>query len=583
MYIEKIDSPRDIKELSIDELETLAGEIRKCLLEKLSTHGGHVGPNLGDVELTLALHYVFDSPRDKFVFDVSHQTYTHKILTGRKEAFLNPENYDDVTGFSSPDESEHDFFTIGHTSTSISLACGLAKARNQLGGKENIVAVIGDGSLSGGEAYEGLDYVAEMGTNFIAVVNDNEMSIAENHGGLYRNLQNLRKSNGEAKDNFFKALGWDYMYVNDGNDVGKLIDAFKKVKDIDHPIVIHVHTEKGHGYKPATDAKERFHWSSPFEMETGNLKFPHTGESYGKITLDILEERAKKDKRLVILNSAVPGMIGANAQKRKELGDQFVDVDIAEEHATAMASGIAKGGCIAIYPTSSSFMQRTYDQLSQDVCINDNPVTLVVMGGSVYDGGDKTHLALYDIQLLSSLPNMIYMAPYTKEEYVAMLNYAMDHKEHPLAIRAMEDVISDGVRDDTDYSILNKSKVYRQGSKVAIIAVSNTMTIALEVHERLKKQGYEITVINPVFLSGLDEQLLTEISRTHDHVITLEDGQADGGFGQKVAAFMSPLGTRVHVHGVRKEFFDCDDVKAELKKNGLDADSIEGEVLSYLK
>lgn len=583
MYIERINSPSDLKKLTLKEMEVLASEIREVLLKKLSVHGGHVGPNLGDVELTLALHYVFDSPKDKFVFDVSHQTYTHKIITGRKDAFINPDKYDSVTGFSSPLESEHDFFTIGHTSTSVSLASGLAKSRNQLGGKENIIAIIGDGSLSGGEAFEAFDYVGEMGTNLIAVVNDNEMSIAENHGGLYKNLEDLRKSNGQASNNYFKALGWDYIYVENGNCLKDLTEAFKKVKDIDHPVVVHVHTVKGYGYKPAMENKERFHWSSPFDIETGELKHKGYGEWYGKIAFDILKEKAKKDKRIVVLNSAIPGAFGANAQKRKEMGSQFVDVDIAEEHATAMASGIVKGGGIAIYPTSSSFMQRTYDQISQDVCINDNPVTFLVSGGSIYDGGDKTHLALFDIQLLSSIPNMVYMAPYSKEEFTAMLEYAIYHTKHPLAIRMPIDVVSTNIKDTTDYSILNKLKIYRKGKKVAIIAVSNTMTAALEVYERLKAKGIEITIINPIFLSGLDEELLKEIAKDHIDVITLEDGLTDGGFGQKVAAFMSPLGTKVHVHGIKKEFIDCDDVEKEVKKNHLDADSIEEEVLSYLK
>ena len=300
MILENINSPEDVKKLSREGLNLLSGEIREALLHRLSDHGGHFGPNFGMVEATIALHYVFNSPEDKIVFDVSHQSYPHKMLTGRKDAYLYPEKYDDVSGYSEPSESAHDHFVIGHTSTSVSLAGGLAKGRDLKGEKGNVIAVIGDGSLSGGEAFEGLDYAGELGTNFIIVVNDNQMSIAENHGGLYRNLQELRESQGTCPCNFFKAMGLDYLYVDQGNDIGSLISAFQKVKDIDHPVVVHINTLKGKGYRPAEEHKEPWHYCAPFVIETGEPRHkPEGGEDYGTLTADYLLKKMKEDRRVV--------------------------------------------------------------------------------------------------------------------------------------------------------------------------------------------------------------------------------------------------------------------------------------------
>lgn len=575
MYLEKINGPEDVKKLDLKELQALAREIRTALLNKLSIHGGHVGPNLGDIELTIALHCVFHSPIDKFVFDVSHQTYAHKMLTGRKDAFLDPEKYDDVTGFSEPKESKHDFFTMGHTSTSVSLAAGLCKARDQLGGKENIIAIIGDGSLSGGEALEGLDFAADQKSNFIIVVNDNDMSIAENHGGIYHNLAKLRETNGTYPNNLFKAIGFDYVYVDKGNDIASLIDVFGKVKDIDHPIVVHVHTVKGYGYSFAEKDKERFHYSGPFYLDTGKLRHPQTGENYAEITYDFLSQAAKADKRVVILTSAVPGVINATPKRRKELDGQFVDDDIAEENATAFASGIAKGGAIPFYPTVASFMQRTYDQISQDVCINDNPVNFIVFGAGIFGGKDVTHLGIFDIPFLSNIPNLVYLAPYTKEEYDQMLAYALKGHRHPLAIRVPSQVIH-GPKDTTDYSIPNRSKVIKKGdSPIVLIAVSSLLTTALAVEAEMAKKSIHITVIDPVFLTGLDQDLLIGLVKEgHDKFITLEDSVLDGGYGQKVASFLSPMGVKVINRGIAKAFIDRFDRDKVLAESGLTKETI---------
>ena len=559
--LDKIESPKDLKPLSISEMKELAEEIRSALLKKLSIHGGHFGPNFGMVEAIIAMHYVFESPKDKLVFDVSHQSYPHKILTGRKDAFLYEEHYDDVTGYTNPEESEHDWFNVGHTSTSISLASGLAKARDLKGENYNVIAIIGDGSLSGGEALEGLDFAGEQKSNFIIVVNDNDMSIAENHGGLYKNLKELRASNGTCECNLFKAMGLDYVYVNDGNNLESLIDTFKKVKDIDHPIVVHINTEKGKGYKFAEDNKENWHWTMPFDIETGKPKM-------------------KKDEKVVAIVAAVPTNIGFTKERRLEAGKQFVDVGIAEEHGIAMASGIAKNGGKPVFATHSSFMQRTYDQLSQDLCINNNPATILVNTASVYGMNDVTHLGLYDIPMISNIPNMVYLAPTSKEEYFAMLDWSIEQTEHPVAIRIpCNGVISDGRAPDTDYSDINKFKVEQKGEKIAILALGDFYQLGEELAKEIKeKLNITPTLINPRYITGLDEELLNELKQNHNQVITLEDGILEGGFGEKIASFYGNTDMKVKNYGIKKAFYDKYNVKELLKANKLTPQQILAEI-----
>lgn len=554
--LNKINNPRDLKILSREELHTLSTEIRDVLIKRVSTTGGHFGPNLGMVEATIALHYVFNSPVDKFVYDVSHQSYTHKILTGRKEAFTNPEKFKTVTGYTEPKESEHDFFTVGHTSTSISLACGLAKGRDVVGGKENIVAIIGDGSLSGGEAYEGLNNAAASGKNIIILVNDNDMSIAENHGGLYQNLALLRETEGKAEHNFFKSFGFDYHFVKDGNDIDSLIETFKKVKDTNHPVVIHMHTVKGKGYDDAEVNKEAFHWVMPFDLETKSPLF--SGEyvkSYGDITSDFLVEKARKDKSIVGITAATPNIVGL-AGLRNEFKDQYVDVGIAEEHAIALASGIAKRGGRPVASFISSFIQRTYDQLSQDLAINNNPATILVNWGGI-SGSDVTHLGLFDIPLISNIPNIVYLAPTTKEEHIAMMEWAIEQNNHPVAIRVPNmEVVSTGVEVEPDFDELNKYVKVEDGSEVAIIGLGSFFHLGKKVANRLKETGINATLINPRFITGIDEELLNELQDKHKVVITLEDGILNGGFGEKISRFYSDKNMRVLNFGADKEFTD---------------------------
>ena len=578
--LDKIESPKDLKPLSISELKELAEEIRSALLKKLSIHGGHFGPNFGMVEAIIAMHYVFESPKDKLVFDVSHQSYPHKILTGRKDAFLYEDHYDDVTGYTNPEESEHDWFNVGHTSTSISLASGLAKARDLKGENYNVIAIIGDGSLSGGEALEGLDFAGEQKSNFIIVVNDNDMSIAENHGGLYKNLKELRASNGTCECNLFKAMGLDYVYVNDGNNLESLIDTFKKVKDIDHPIVVHINTEKGKGYKFAEDNKENWHWTMPFDIETGKPTVSFEGEDYGDLTAKFLLNKMKKDEKVVAIVAAVPTNIGFTKERRLEAGKQFVDVGIAEEHGIAMASGIAKNGGKPVFATHSSFMQRTYDQLSQDLCINNNPATILVNTASVYGMNDVTHLGLYDIPMISNIPNMVYLAPTSKEEYFAMLDWSIEQTEHPVAIRIpCNGVISDGRAPDTDYSDINKFKVKQKGEKIAILALGDFYQLGEELAKEIKeKLNITPTLINPRYITGLDEELLNELKQNHNQVITLEDGILEGGFGEKIASFYGNTDMKVKNYGIKKAFYDKYDVNELLKANKLTPQQILAEI-----
>lgn len=578
--LDKIESPKDLKPLSISEMKELAEEIRSALLKKLSIHGGHFGPNFGMVEAIIAMHYVFESPKDKLVFDVSHQSYPHKILTGRKDAFLYEDHYDDVTGYTNPEESEHDWFNVGHTSTSISLASGLAKARDLKGENYNVIAIIGDGSLSGGEALEGLDFAGEQKSNFIIVVNDNDMSIAENHGGLYKNLKELRASNGTCECNLFKAMGLDYIYVNDGNNLESLIDTFKKVKDIDHPIVVHINTEKGKGYKFAEDNKENWHWTMPFDIETGKPIVSFDGEDYGDLTAKFLLNKMKKDKKVVAIVAAVPTNIGFTKERRLEAGKQFVDVGIAEEHGIAMASGIAKNGGKPVFATHSSFMQRTYDQLSQDLCINNSPATILVNTASVYGMNDVTHLGLYDIPMISNIPNMVYLAPTSKEEYFAMLDWSIEQTEHPVAIRIpCNGVISDGRAPDTDYSDINKFKVEQKGEKIAILALGDFYQLGEELAKEIKeKLNITSTLINPRYITGLDKELLNELKQNHNQVITLEDGILEGGFGEKIASFYGNTDMKVKNYGIKKAFYDKYNVKELLKANKLTPQQILAEI-----
>ena len=581
MLLEKIQSPKDVKVLSMPQLHKLAQEIRDGILNRDSNIGGHVGPNLGIVETTIAMHYVFNCPEDKFVFDVSHQSYPHKMLTGRAFGYYDNNRFQEISGYSSPAESpEYDQFELGHTSTSISLASGLQKARDIKGTKENIVVLIGDGSLSGGEALEGLDEVGELGTGIIIIVNDNEMSIAENHGGLYKNLSLLRETNGKAECNLFRAMGLDYKYVADGNDVETLIKTFQEVKDIDHPIVVHIHTEKGKGYAPAEQNKEPWHWSMPFDIETGKPKVEGGGEDYGNMTAEYLLEEMKKDKHLVAVTSGTPTVAGFFKNRREEAGAQHVDVGIAEEQAVAMISGMAKGGIRPVYNVYSTFIQRTYDQIAQDLCINGNPAVINVFCASLYGMNDITHIGFYDIPMLSNIPNLVYLAPTCWEEYKAMMAWGIQQTAHPVAIRVPGGAVTHSDEQfDEDYSELNRFKMTHKGSKVAIVALGAFYGLGKQVAALLKEQkGIDATLINPRYITGLDEEMLESLKADHEKVITLEDGALEGGFGEKIARFYGDSDMRTLCFGIKKGLYDRYDYQQLAKDNELTPEQIVARV-----
>lgn len=583
MELKDIKSTKSIKNLSIEQLKALSEALRNKLLEKLSVHGGHIGPNLGMVETTVALHYVFDTPEDKIVFDVSHQSYVHKMLTGRIDAFLYPEHYDDVSGYTNPDESEYDLFKIGHTSTSVSLAGGLAKARDLKGGKENVIAVIGDGSLSGGEAFEGLDFTAELGSNFIIVVNDNDMSIAENHGGLYENLRLLRETDGQSPENYFKSLGLDYRYVAYGNSIEALVSAFQEVKGIDHPVVVHIATQKGKGFAPAEADRETFHYGGPFDSATGCPLHMTDELTYPDITAAHLMEMAAKDSDVAVITAGTPGVFGFTPERRKKMGRQFIDVGIAEQEAVALASGLAKGGAKPFFGVVSSFIQRAYDQLSQDVAINNSPVVVGIFYASLYGMNDVTHLGWFDIPLISNIPGWVYLAPTCREEYIAMLDWAMNQTEHPVAIRTPGmTVVESGKTFPADYSDLDKYVITREGKDVAVIAAGAFYQLGEEVVEELKKRGMNATLINPRYLSGIDSHMLESLKKDHRLVVTLEDGVLDGGFGEKIARFYGTDSMMVKCYGLKKKFEDRYDYDAVARENRLHPRLIADDVAHLL-
>lgn len=582
--IERINEATDVKKFKVDELDKLAAEIREALFNRLTKIGGHFGPNFGIVEAEIALHYVFNSPTDQFVFDVSHQSYPHKILTGRKAGYIYEDHFSEDSGYTNLDESEHDLFNVGHTSTSISLATGLVKARDLKGEKRNVIALIGDGSLSGGEAMEALNVAgSELDSNLIIIVNDNEMAIAENHGGIYKNLAKLRETKGRAENNIFKAFGLDYMYVENGNDIPTLIDAFNKVKDIEHPIVVHIHTEKGLGYKIAEENKEAWHWCMPFNRETGlsTIDFGD-GEDYTSITADYIVKKVKKDKDVLVITPAMPMAVGLSPELREELGDQYIDVGIAEEQAVAMASGAAKNGAKPLVVTNMTFIQRTYDQISQDVCINNNPVTILLNYTSFAGLTDVTHLGIFGISAFSNIPNLVILAPSSKSEYINMLDWSLDQKEHPVMILIPGNEVTER-ESDKDYDNIGKFKVEKQGEKAAIIALGDFYQMGESLAAAVKEElGFTPTLINPRFASALDTDLLEEIGHNHSLVVTLEDGIVDGGFGHKIAAFYSASNVKVKNYGLEKKFYDRYNPAELLKELGMTNEAMVNDIKELL-
>lgn len=581
MLLETINSPKDIKKLSLAELQQLAQEIREGILNRDSLIGGHVGPNLGIVETIIALHYVFDTPKDKIVYDVSHQCYPHKMLTGRWKGFFDAEEMRKISGYTNPNESEYDNFIVGHTSTSVSLATGLAKARDLRGEHHKVIALIGDGSLSGGEALEGFSNAAVLNSNILIIVNDNEMSIAENHGGIYTNLRLLRETNGTAECNMFKAWGFEYRYVADGNNQENMIKVLQELKDVKKPTVLHIHTLKGKGYAPAEENKERWHWSLPFDRKTGEITADISGENYSDITYDFLYARHQQDKNMVVISAGTPGAYGLNPERRASFGENYIDVGIAEEQAVAMASALAKGGCRPVFMVYSSFLQRTYDQLSQDLALNNNPAVILVFSAGI-SGMDATHLGSFDIPLVANIPNIVYLAPTGKEEYLAMLNWGLKQNEHPVVIRVPLAVTKGGKAEES-YGDLNRYQLVKQGSKIAVLALGSFFELGESVVAELKEQGIDATLVNPRYITGVDEKLLMELAKNHQVVATLENGELDGGFGEKIASFYGASKVKVLNFGAKKEFTDRVPYAELMKRYHLTPEQITADIMNVLK
>lgn len=583
MYIEKINNPSELKKLDIKELPAVAEEIRELIISKVSACGGHLASNLGIVELTLALHYIFDSPNDKIVFDVSHQTYSHKILTGRRDAFACVDKYNTITGFSNPDESEHDLFVLGHTSTSISLACGLAKARDVKGGKENVIAVIGDASLDGGQAFEALNYASELKSNIIVVINDNEMSIPENYGALATHLSDLRVSKGKTDNNFFEALGFEYYLVENGNCVDDIIAVFRKIKDADHPVAVHVCTKKGYGYRYAEEDKEKWHWARPFDREKGEFLTSVPKENYGSIVSDYLLDKMKKDPDVVTIAASTPVCIGFDKEKRNQAGTQYIDVGIAEQNGVTMAAAMAKAGCKPVFATNATFIQRAYDQIVQELSINKSPATLIVTHASVYGHHNDTHIGLLDIPLLGNIPNLMYLAPANKEEYIAMLDWSIEQKEFPVAIRVPWTGVTHTTEIvDTDYSTI-KYKITAKGRGICIIALGGFYELGKRTADMIKEgTGIDVTLINPRYITGIDTETLDWIKDNHEIVVTLEDGILSGGFGSKISQYYSDKNIKVYNFGFSMDIPRKYNPNELMKKNLLTEEQITGEIMKIL-
>ena len=576
MLLDKVNYPKDLKSFSLDELTKLCSEIRELLIKKILKVGGHLAPNLGVTELTVALHYVFDTPKDQIIFDVSHQSYVHKILTGRKDGYLDEKNYKKYTNFSNPDENEYDVFKTGHCSSSISFATGLAKARDMKKEKFNIITIIGDGSLTGGLAYEGLNNGGTFKSNFIIIVNDNEWSIAENHGSLVKHLQDLRESNGTHPNNLFKCLGFDYIYVEKGNEIEDLVKALNSVKNIDHPVVVHIHTKKGKGYKQAEDNPEVFHGINP-------ALIPSKKENYLNITTDYIFKEIDKGNNIVAISAATPLYTGLTPEIRIKLGEHYHDVAIAEQDAVTFLSGIGKNGGKGIFFVNSTFLQRAYDQIVEDLALNKNPATILIFGGGINSQAD-THLGIFDIPMLINIPDLICLNPTNKEEYLKMLDWSVNHnKIGPCAIRIpQKEYIVGGIEDNTDYSILNKFKVGYKGKDVAIIGLGYFYKLAKEVKEELKNNNIDATLINPIYSSGIDVELLNELKKEHKLIVTLEDGVVNGGFGEKIASFYGTTDVKVLVFGAVKEFTNNVPIDVLYKKNRLTKELICEDVLKVL-
>ena len=584
MELENIKSPKDIKGLSYEELENIAEQMRQAVLNRCSQIGGHVGPNLGSVETIIAMHYVFDAPVDKLVYDVSHQAFPHKMLTGRVDGYLYRQDFSKVGEYTSPVESpEYDIFWAGHTSPALSLCVGLAKARNLKNDNYNIVALVGDGALSGGEAFEGLDAGGALDSNLICILNDNQMSIAEDHGGMYKHLQHLRETNGMASDNLFKAFNWDYVYVAEGNNVRKLIETLQQVKGSKKPTVVHVNTQKGEGYKPAEEYREAFHFRDPFDIATGELLMVPEGPNSTLVLKDFINRSFKKYPTFLAISSATPDSFGLNAKEREMLGEHYIDVGIAEQTGVAVMAGAARDGAKVVYSVVGTFLQRAYDQLMEDWAMDPSPALMVVAETGIHATKDETHLGFWDIPMITSIPDIIYLAPANLEEFDAMLEWGLAQDKFKVAVRQPVYSVEHADYDiDKDYSDLNKFKVLKEGKDVAVIGAGDFLVKARKVVDLLAQKGINATLINPRFVSGVDKDLLLKLENDHKVVVTLEDGSVEGGFGQRVASELGASSMKVLNFGMEKKFVDRYNANELEKEYNLLPEQIVDKIMDIL-
>ena len=620
MLLDSIQKANDIKKIKEKDLDSLAAEIRQFLIEKISVSGGHLGSNLGAVELTMALHLSLDLPTDKIVWDVGHQSYTHKILTGRREGFETLRKFGGMSGFPKRKESDCDSFDTGHSSTSISAGLGLAQARDLLGERHTVVSVIGDGSLTGGMAYEALNNAAHLDTNFIVILNDNNMSISENVGGVSTYLNSIRtdakyldlkdsiyyrllempkygqaivKKIQNAKNGikqlmipgmFFEDMGIKYLGPVDGHDIKALRRVITEAKRVKGAVIIHVITQKGRGYTPAERHPARFHGAEPFDIETGIPKNLHTKANYTDVFATVMNKMAEKNDKLVAITAAMPDGTGLK-RFRNRYPERFFDVGIAEEHAVTFAAGLAAGGLRPVVAIYSSFLQRAYDQILHDVCIQNLPVTFAIDRAGLVGSDGETHQGIFDFSFLSSIPNMHIMAPKNKWELADMMKYAVSF-EGPIAIRYPRGEAYDGLEEYRQPIAYGKAEWIYQEKEIALVAVGSMVKTAEQVRLRLKEEGYaDCSLLNARFVKPIDEETILDAAGTHSLLVTMEENVLSGGFSEKVIDLMEANGNPAEVLPITlpDEYVEHGNVELLKKEVGIDTESIVRKILATLK
>lgn len=616
MILDRIQKENDIKNLTEEEINQLGDEIRQFLIESISKTGGHLASNLGVVELTMALHLCFDLPKDKIIWDVGHQSYTHKILTGRKEGFSSLRQYGGLSGFPKANESDTDCFNTGHSSTSISAGLGLAAAREITGEDYHVISVIGDGSLTGGMAYEALNNASQINKNFIIVLNDNNMSISENVGGMSTYLANFRTADAyrDLKANvmnslkkvpvcgdkliesirntkssikqllipgmLFEEMGIITLGPVDGGNIKELIKVFNEAKRVDGPVLVHVMTKKGAGYEPAEKNPSRFHGAEPFDIETGKPLKKKEKSTYTDVISSVMCQLAEREPKLVGITAAMADGTGL-AKFAKEYPQRFYDVGIAEQHGTTFAAGLAKAGLKPVFAVYSSFLQRAYDQVLHDVCIQNLPVVFAIDRAGLVGSDGETHQGIFDISFLSSIPNMTVMAPKNKWELADMMQYAVSF-ETPIAVRYPRGTAYDGLKEFRAPIQLGKSETIAEGSGVALFALGSMVQTAEKVAEMLKAHGIEATVINARFAVPFDKEKVTELAKNHKLLVTMEENVTSGGFGEHVASYVNEndLDIKVQVIAIPDAYVEhgnVDRLKEDIK---IDANSVYEKVLN---